>query len=212
MMLRRNQLPSNQIHYTYYPLDYGVKQHPDYHFNRRNISAYIANITFDQKRGSPDIGRTYHIVAGEETHHSALRFIHNKGDYYRHHTPIDTSNPPTRAAIEGWTGQNGDNLTTVFGNTEVSSETPRDNVEIIVDNLRLSALALGVTMSRLDMERKSISNRRPLRGRFELPDLPAVNNNYLTNETRRLLFGNNRMVSVTLNMPTEEAARLIDRD
>lgn len=209
-MFRRNQLHINRVNYTYYPLDYGTKQHPDYHFNRRNISGYMANITFDAKGSSPD-GRTFHIVAGEETHHSALRLIHNKGDYYRYHIAVDTLTPPTRAMIEGWTGQNGDNLTTVFANTEVSFEYSAEAIGIIIDNLRLSALALGVTMSRLDLERKSINNRRPLRGRFELPDMPTISSDYLSDETKRLLYSNNKRVSATLNMPIKQVAELLDK-
>lgn len=210
-MFRKNQSPTNRVDLTYYPLTYMTKLHPDYHYNRRNISAYVANITFDAKGSSPDVGRTFHVVAGEETHHSALCLIHNKGDYYRYHTPIDTLNPPTRAVIEGWTNQNRDAMTSAFANTEVSDDTPKDTVKMIIDNLRLSVLALGVTMARLDRERKFIANRRPLRGHFELPTMPAIESHYLTDDTKRLLSrGSRRAVSATLNMPTEKAARLID--
>lgn len=211
-MFRKNQSPTNRVDLTYYPLAYMTKLHPDYHYNRRNISAYVANITFDAKGSSPDVGRTFHVVAGEETHHSALCLIHNKGDYYyRYHTPIDTLNPPTRAVIEGWTNQNRDAMTSAFANTEVSDDTPKDTVKMIIDNLRLSVLALGVTMARLDRERKFIANRRPLRGHFELPTMPAIESHYLTDDTKRLLSrGSRRAVSATLNMPTEKAARLID--
>ncbi len=211
-MFRRNQPHINRVNYTYYPLDYGTKQHPDYHFNRRNISGYMANITFDSKVVSPDSSRTFHIVVGEETHHSALRLIHNKGDYYRHHTIIDSAEPPTRAMIEGWAGQNDDGMTTAFGNTEVSSEISAESIAIIINNLRLSVMALGVTMSRLDLERKSINNRRPLRGRFVLPNVPSTSSIRLTDETRPLRLGNHRMVSVTLDAPTKEVAQLLDRN
>ena len=73
-------------------------------------------------------------------------------------------------------------------------------------------MALGVTMSRLDLERKSINNRRPLRGRFVLPNVPSTSSIRLTDETRPLRLGNHRMVSVTLDAPTKEVAQLLDRN
>lgn len=215
-MFRKNQPSGDRVSFTHYPLHYVLRQGPDYHYNRRNISGFMEEITFDPPtKDSTTNGHRFHIVTGEETYHTALRHIHNKRDSLFRQINLDTLDPPTKAVIEGWSGQNNNDLTTVFGNTEISSETPDDRVELIIDSLRLSVLSLGITIAKLDLDRQSMPDlRHPLRGRFKLPvSIATINHDQIETELKAPRINSQRlMVSTTLDMPTNEVARLVDQD
>ena len=85
----------------------------------------------------------------------------------------------------------------------------------IIDSLRLSVLSLGITITKLDLDRQSMPDlRRPLRGRFKLPEsIATINHDQIETKIKAPRINSQQlMVSTILDMPTNEVAQLVDQD
>lgn len=198
-MLGQNRQPANQANYTYYPLSYLAKKQPygyRYDYNERGIAGYVEQV--DVKSQAAPTQRSYHIITGEETSHDVLRRVRNGNKPYSRRISIDASKPRTMAGIEGWTDsdQGRERVVHAFGETEIPKTTTDGGVQTVIDNLKLSVLALGLTMAQLDLARPSIATPRPMRGQLILPTDADDVNHYFTTEIKSPLYNPDRLMIV----------------